>query len=50
MNKPVQPPLKPDGDEDLSNSVLYEVVEDHICKITLNRPHRKNAILTPTMR
>jgi enoyl-CoA hydratase len=35
--------------EDLSNSVLYEVVEKHICKITLNRPHRKNAILTPVM-
>jgi len=43
------PPLTPDGEEDLSNSVLYEVVEDHICKITLNRPHRKNAILTPGM-
>jgi enoyl-CoA hydratase len=49
MNKHVKPPLTPDGEEDLSNSVLYEVVEDHICKITLNRPHRKNAILTPGM-
>lgn len=49
MNKPIQPPLTPEGEEDLSNSVLYEVVEDHICKITLNRPHRKNAILTPGM-
>ncbi|MCC7183457.1 MAG: hypothetical protein IT509_07790, partial [Rhodocyclaceae bacterium] len=29
--------------EDLSQSILYEVVENHICKITLNRPHRKNA-------
>jgi enoyl-CoA hydratase len=35
--------------EDLSNSVLYEVVEDHICKITLNRPARRNAIASPDM-
>ena len=49
MNAQSAPPLTPDGEEDLSNSVLYEVVEDHICKITLNRPHRKNAILTPGM-
>ncbi|MES2986373.1 MAG: enoyl-CoA hydratase/isomerase family protein [Pseudomonadota bacterium] len=35
--------------EDLSNSVLYEVVEDHICKITLNRPARRNAIVSPDM-
>ncbi|RYG27347.1 MAG: enoyl-CoA hydratase/isomerase family protein, partial [Burkholderiales bacterium] len=35
--------------EDLSNCVLYEVVEDHICIITLNRPHRRNAIMTPVM-
>jgi len=35
--------------EDLSNSVLYEVVEDHICKITLNRPARRNAIAVPDM-
>jgi enoyl-CoA hydratase len=35
--------------EDLSQSVLYEVIEGHIAKITLNRPHRKNAILTPDM-
>lgn len=43
----------PKGDqessEDLSQSVLYEVIEQHICKITLNRPHRRNAILTPVM-
>jgi enoyl-CoA hydratase len=39
----------PPGEEDLSRSILYEVVENHICKITLNRPHRKNAILTPVM-
>jgi enoyl-CoA hydratase len=36
-------------EEDFSNSVLYEVVEEHICKITLNRPHRKNALYTPDM-
>ncbi len=35
--------------EDLSQSVLYEVVEDHICRITLNRPHRRNAIAVPDM-
>jgi enoyl-CoA hydratase len=49
MNEHVTPPLDADGEEDLSHSVLYEVVEGHICKITLNRPHRKNAILTPGM-
>ncbi len=35
--------------EDLSQSVLYEVVEDHICLITLNRPDRRNAIAIPGM-
>ncbi len=35
--------------EDLSQSVLYEVVEDHICRITLNRPGRRNAIAVPDM-
>ena len=42
----------PNGDkaaEDLSNSILYEVIEDHICKITLNRPERRNAIAVPDM-
>ena len=29
--------------------VLYEIIEPHICKITLNRPERRNAILTPDM-
>lgn len=38
-----------EGQEDLSSSVLYEVVENHICKITLNRPERRNAIVTPIM-
>jgi enoyl-CoA hydratase/carnithine racemase len=36
-------------EEDLSQSVLYEVIEDHICRITLNRPERGNAIVTPDM-
>lgn len=35
--------------EDLSDSVLYEVVEDHICLITLNRERRRNAIAIPGM-
>ena len=35
--------------EDLSNSILYEVVEDHICLITFNRPERRNAIVSPDM-
>lgn len=42
----------PNGDtppEDLSNCVLYEVIEDHICRITLNRPERRNAIAVPDM-
>jgi enoyl-CoA hydratase len=42
----------PEGDnapEDLSSSILYEVIEDHICKITLNRPERRNAIAVPDM-
>lgn len=49
MNEHVGQSLEADSEEDLSNSVMYEVVENHICKITLNRPHRKNAILTPVM-
>jgi len=35
--------------EDLSQSILYEVVDAHIARITLNRPHRKNSIVTPEM-
>lgn len=35
--------------EDLSKTILYEVIDGHIARITLNRPHRKNAILTPEM-
>ncbi len=40
---------KIDADDDLETLVLYEIVEPHICKITLNRPHRRNAILSPDM-
>lgn len=29
--------------------VLYDVVEDHIARITINRPDRRNAILSPDM-
>lgn len=35
--------------EDLSTSVLYEVVEQHIALITFNRAHRRNAIVVPDM-
>jgi enoyl-CoA hydratase len=38
-----------DETEDFSESILYEVIDGHIAKITLNRPHRRNAILTPEM-
>ncbi len=36
-------------EEDFSESVLYEVMERHIARITLNRPQRRNAIRTPEM-
>lgn len=29
--------------------VLFEVIDEHIARITLNRPEKKNAILTPFM-
>jgi enoyl-CoA hydratase len=38
-----------DSEDDLKNCVLYEIIEPHICKITLNRPHRGNAMLVPDM-
>ena len=38
-----------DADDDLENLVLSEMVEPHICRISLNRPHRRNAILSPDM-
>ena len=31
------------------NWVLYDVVEPHIARITINRPERRNAILSPDM-
>ena len=36
-------------EEDFSQSILYEVIDKNIARITLNRPHRKNAIRTPDM-
>src|SRR5215471_7699545 len=38
-----------DAEQPVEDMVLYEVVERHIAKITLNRPHRKNAIKMPEM-
>ena len=35
--------------EDYENTVLYEIVEPHIARITLNRPERRNAIVSPEM-
>jgi enoyl-CoA hydratase/carnithine racemase len=32
-----------------TDMVLYEVIDEHIARITLNRPHRRNAILMPDM-
>ena len=29
--------------------VLYDVVEPHVARITINRPERRNAILSPDM-
>lgn len=37
------------AEEDLSESILYEVIDGNIARISLNRPHRKNAIVTPDM-
>jgi enoyl-CoA hydratase len=37
------------GAENPGDMVLYDIVEPHIARITLNRPHRRNAILTPEM-
>lgn len=33
--------------EEIDDLVLYEVVEDHIAIITLNRPDKRNAMLSP---
>lgn len=41
--------LPNEAQEDLSQSVLYDVIDQHIARITLNRPQRKNAIVTPDM-
>lgn len=37
------------NDEDPQSWVLYEKFEDGVARITLNRPHRRNAILSPDM-
>jgi enoyl-CoA hydratase len=37
------------ADEDPQSWVLYEELGDGVVRVTLNRPHRKNAILSPDM-
>ena len=37
-----------DGNE-TTDLVVYEIIEPHIARITLNRPERRNAMLTPEM-
>lgn len=37
------------NDKPAEEMVLYEILEPHIAKITLNRPERRNAILSPEM-
>ena len=37
--------MAPDTDMPEDDPVLYEVGDDHVATITLNRPHRRNAIL-----
>ena len=45
-----QQETRPAADEQaIEDMVLYDVVERHIAKITLNRPERKNAIQMPEM-
>jgi enoyl-CoA hydratase/carnithine racemase len=48
-NDETKTPAEQATPEDFSQSVLYELVEDHICRITLNRPERGNAIAVPDM-
>jgi enoyl-CoA hydratase len=38
-----------DEEQPVDDMVRYETVDRHIAKITLNRPHRKNAIKMPEM-
>ncbi len=40
---------RPGDDQPIEDMVLYEMVDDHVVRITLNRPHRKNAIKMPEM-
>jgi enoyl-CoA hydratase len=36
-------------EQPIEDMVLYDMADDHVVKITLNRPHRKNAIKMPEM-
>lgn len=45
----VDTPVTPPQEEDLSQTILYDVIDRHIARITINRPHRRNAIVTPDM-
>jgi len=37
------------GQESAAEMVLYEIIDPHVARVTLNRPHRRNAVLTPDM-
>jgi enoyl-CoA hydratase len=41
---------EPSGSEEQASMILYEEAAPHIVRITLNRPHRRNAVLMPDMR
>jgi enoyl-CoA hydratase len=48
MAEPEAPPVTSERPPE-TDMVLYEVIDEHIARITLNRPHRRNAILMPDM-
>jgi enoyl-CoA hydratase/carnithine racemase len=49
MSETTSSELAPGSPRSADDTVLYEHLEDHIVRITLNRPERRNAILVPDM-